>query len=201
MVSQGSNCDSDDIPAYMQDFLELQSDFKGGNEVGEISPQESLPHKGAGIMNSTDGVADVMGSVESPKEFGTSMTSWTTEDEARIFEDDRAAMERETVHRVAKMAFASNREEREELISLRKKLIEVNLYLEKNGLSMVECEKASMEEKAKFNSGFTHPNSFITGREEYGLPMFSNKVNVQQPSNGSGLPFVEGVGAGRPCSA
>lgn len=94
--------------------------------------------------------------------------------EEHLFEDNRDAMERETINRVAKMAFASNRDEREELISLRKKMIQVQQYLRKNGISMADCENSTLINDARFNTGFTDPNLFKSGRDEFGLPVFKS---------------------------
>lgn len=38
---------------------------------------------------------------------------------------------------------------------------------------MVELEKESLEEQAAFNTGCPNPLGFITGRDEFGLPIFS----------------------------
>lgn len=37
---------------------------------------------------------------------------------------------------------------------------------------MTNLEEESLEKEAAFNVGCSHPASFISGRDEYGLPIF-----------------------------
>ncbi|KAK1384182.1 hypothetical protein POM88_021917 [Heracleum sosnowskyi] len=105
----------------------------------------------------------------------------SSDDQARIFEDSRVAIERDTVNRVARAAFATNKNERSELIALRKKMMELRKYLVKNGLSVAEFEKQTLLESASFNAGLNNPTIFITGRDEYGLPIFNTTQTESGP--------------------
>lgn len=104
---------------------------------------------------------------------GIPMEVAATFDEEPVFEDDRDRMERDSVNRAAKFAFGVNREERNELICLKQKMIELQHYLVQNGLSMAAFEKQSMADKASFNVGFDNSVNFISGRDEYGLAIFT----------------------------
>lgn len=168
MVSQGSFCDSDGVPGYMQDLLgeDTFDDAVSKREVEDYPILVAAPTTGEflGLQSSSGGIP-----VEKEVEVVLS------EDEDTPFEDDRAAIERDTVNRVAKMAFEENKAERAELIALRTKMFELQAYLKKNGLSMERFEKDTLEQTANFNLGFQNPGSFISGRDEFGLPIFSKK--------------------------
>lgn len=154
MVSQGSYCDEDGVPGYMQDFSDEDS-------IGKIKSRREVEDFPVPIPSSSGGIGiDKQDLVSS-------------EDEGCGFEDDRAALERETVNRVAKAAFDINRDERLELIDLRKRFMSIQAMLEKKGISLASLEKEQLEETAKFNTGLPNHSSFITGRDEYGLPIFS----------------------------
>lgn len=190
MVSQGSYCDFDGIPAYMQDthdadgILEVESrrevdDFPilvgcgSSHGIADLQGVEDDVNKMSFVNNGSTGGEQYTFLWDMNVSF-THLESETLVGEAHLkgldgghtrvsvlggipicvsnegassgeedgfCEDVRDALERDTVNRVAKMAFAANRVEREELISLRKKMIQVQSYLMKNGLSMAECEK------------------------------------------------------------
>ncbi|KAK1360298.1 hypothetical protein POM88_044772 [Heracleum sosnowskyi] len=91
-------------------------------------------------------------------------------------------MERDTVNRVAKAVFMINKDERQELISIRRKLQDMQCLLAKKGMSMAALEKESLLNDAQFNIGSADPTRFISGRDEYGLPFFSNET-----TGGSGV--------------
>ncbi|KAK1397097.1 hypothetical protein POM88_006960 [Heracleum sosnowskyi] len=97
------------------------------------------------------------------------------------FTSARDAIERDTVHRVAKAAFETNKHDRDELIRLRLKFMEVQRYLAKRGLSMAECEKESLMGDAELNVGLNNPQRVVCGRDEFGLPKFA-KVNTGTPT-------------------
>ncbi|KAK1384884.1 hypothetical protein POM88_022619 [Heracleum sosnowskyi] len=94
--------------------------------------------------------------------------------------------------RVAKAAFATNKDERNELITLRRKMMDLNALLKRKGLSLAELEKECHRADADFNGGLSDPARFIVGRDEYGLPIFkqkeetgcdARKVFVESPKN------------------
>ncbi|KAK1351501.1 hypothetical protein POM88_054286 [Heracleum sosnowskyi] len=102
------------------------------------------------------------------------------EEELPFTEDEIAAMERYTVNPVARAAFVINKNEREELFALRRKLMEIDTALKKKGLSMVDLEKEELLSEARSNSGLS--SRFIQGRDEYGLPIFSNSAGTSDAS-------------------
>lgn len=118
MVSQGSFFHSDGLPGYMQEITEEDSfeEIKSRRVVEDfpvlVGHSKSLRTKPSNT-------------------YGISVVEDASEDEVVPFDDDRAAIEHETINRVAKMAFASNKDERSELIALRLKMIEMQRVLEK----------------------------------------------------------------------
>ncbi|KAK1365655.1 hypothetical protein POM88_041216 [Heracleum sosnowskyi] len=61
-------------------------------------------------------------------------------------------------------------------------MMEVQKFMAKRGLSMAECEKESLLGDADFNTGMSSPQLFVCGRDEFGLPKFTN-----HSSGGSGV--------------
>lgn len=183
-VSQGSDCDSDGLPGYMQggygnDVEEMElirnrrevEDFpvlvasggdvevlqeedmglgaeSGNNELekvfdnGILSPrsaklwvqqqelkQQELKKQGIKVVHSSSGgilLEDVCNS---------------SDEDANGLVSDREAMEGMTVNRASKAAFAINKFDREELFSTRKKMMELQDFMERNGLSMAALKK------------------------------------------------------------
>lgn len=86
----------------------------------------------------------------------------------------RDALERRSVNRATKAAFAINTNERSELFSLRRKMLEVDEFLRKKGISLLDMEKESIRCDNQFNDAINGSARFITGRDEFGLPIFAN---------------------------
>ncbi|KAK1360679.1 hypothetical protein POM88_045153 [Heracleum sosnowskyi] len=95
----------------------------------------------------------------------------SSEEEPPFSDNEIEALERITVNPVAKAAFAINRNEREELFALRKKMMVLNSSLKKRGISMVELEIEGLNRDAGFNVGLS--TGFINGRDDFGLPVFN----------------------------
>lgn len=203
-VSQGSYCDSDGLPAYMEggyeedDGMEIiqarreVEDFPvlvaGGSSPnvyhdihedsdGILSPEsakrwvdeQELKKNGVGVMQSSSGgilVEDVE-------------VSNSSEEDENVIVSDRDALERFTVHRASKAAFAINKNEREELLANRQKMMDLQNYMEKNGLSMDSFEKDLLARERNFNEGLQDSSRFISGRDEFGLPIFINKMKAK----------------------
>lgn len=175
MVSQGSQCDSDGVPAYMQDVSDSISEE--GVE-GFVAPSKGF---GGGLQNEGfesfkagrgfDNIKlreGVLGSIPI-------VASDDSSDEG-FLEDELKETESHTVNPIVKAAFAINRNEREELVALRKKMMDMSSFLEKNGLSMAKFEKDTITEESIFNQGVRDYSRFISGRDEFGLPIFVNGV-------------------------
>lgn len=143
MVSKGSSCDSDGITAYMQGTVDEEGllDVESRREVEEY-PILVAPSKGL-----TEAAADKLN-------IGSFSSSGGIPLEEEVLADDMDV----------------NREERRELIALKQKMIEIQHYLLNNGLSMADFEKQAMADKTNFNERFNNPASFISGRDEFGLP-------------------------------
>ncbi|KAK1350687.1 hypothetical protein POM88_054587 [Heracleum sosnowskyi] len=109
----------------------------------------------------------------------------SSEEEPPFSDNEIEALERITVNPVAKAAFAINRNEREELFALRKKMMVLNSSLKKRGISMVELEKEGLNRDAGFNVGLS--TGFINGRDEFGLPVFNNDTETA-PKSFAGRP-------------
>ncbi|KAK1351843.1 hypothetical protein POM88_053941 [Heracleum sosnowskyi] len=117
-------------------------------------------NQGLGVPSSSGGIpVEQLMDESSEEEFG--------------HEDARARIERESVNRAAKAAFAVNRDDRNELISLRLKYQEMQRLLAKKGISLVDLEKEALNERVEFNSGIADATKFISGRDEFGLPVFT----------------------------
>ncbi|KAK1372474.1 hypothetical protein POM88_028667 [Heracleum sosnowskyi] len=117
-------------------------------------------NQGLGVPSSSGGIpVEQLMEESSEEEFG--------------HEDARARLERESVNRDAKAAFAVNRDDRNELISLRLKYQEMQRMLAKKGISLVDLEKEALIERVEFNSGIADVSKFISGRDEFGLPKFT----------------------------
>lgn len=165
MVSQGSNCDADGIPGYMQD---VSSEFQACAEDCGLS---SLVGDANGKVRS-----GVLGNIPLVVSDGESAS-----DEAEnIVESDMERMERITVNRAVKAAFDTNKNDRDELVALRNKMMELRAFLETKGLSMASVESEILKKKVEFNGDLGGSSSFIYGRDEYGLPIFTKSKNLEE---------------------
>lgn len=193
MVSQGSFCDSDYVPDCMPDACEdedAMSLIKLRREVDDfpilissttLEEKESYedingfssPEFGVGIYDKTvpeHTVPSSSGGI--PLQEGM-VEDCSTDEEGGYFVSDRDAIERDSIHRVAKAAFETNKNDREELIRLKLKMMEVQRFLTKRGLSLAECEKETLLGDSKFNAGLSSSQRFVSGRDEFGLPKFT----------------------------
>lgn len=175
MVSQGSFYDSDGVPGYMQDGPEADI-LEEICARGEVEDFPILVGLSEGLNAKTSSSGGIY--VESEK-VGDEEASFEGEDPR--FEDDRAAIERETINRVATMAYASNKDEREELIALRLEMMEMKELLRKKGISWVEMEEEALKKKDDFNGGLRDNNFSPMDGDEFGLPIF-NKTTMKDYS-------------------
>ncbi|KAK1374347.1 hypothetical protein POM88_030540 [Heracleum sosnowskyi] len=186
MGSQDSNVNSDGVPVD-QDGTSLEYGGFGtdlpfavaGDVFQEIMREqplvEELQHIEANPVDD-EGVGSerVRPSALSAIPVVVSDGEGSTDGEDFRFEDDRARIERDTVGRVMKAAFAVNKEERSELIALREMMMEVQSYLKRNGLSMADCEKEAHNDRVRFNGSIPSSAQFFVGRDEFGLPIFKS---------------------------
>ena len=87
--------------------------------------------------------------------------------------DDGAEVHR-MISSAVKAAYASNKNERMELINARKYIMELQSVIVKNGLSVDKvCDDVEISKKDLSDSA-----QFISGRDELGLPIFKNQPDV-----------------------
>ncbi|KAK1351620.1 hypothetical protein POM88_054164 [Heracleum sosnowskyi] len=228
MVSQGSNCDSDFVPGYMQDYDEdSDTDLRRQREVsdfpilmsgGALGRQEegfSTPNRSAPInpiLASGEVFEEIMSGKTSslvhlkilessktgekvvPSSSGginiVAMDEVLVEDasseEAPISREEEAWMENATVNPAVKLAFALNRNEREELFSTRRQLNEMSSFLKSKGFSFDDV----LLEARRNNGVLTSPPR----RDEYGLPV----IQEVRPSPVAGPKDLKGILKKRP---
>ncbi|KAK1358488.1 hypothetical protein POM88_051744 [Heracleum sosnowskyi] len=169
MVSQGTI-----VPDYMPDGTDEDSldELKSRKEV------EDYPNLVDREIDILEDSSDLAGQKTRSSALGGILVVVSdvegSDGEEPLFETVVEAVERHTISRVAKMTFVQNREERVDLIALRAKLQEMQAYMEKHDLFMAMFEKESMMADVKFNFGLQDPTTFIGGRDEFGLPIFTN---------------------------
>lgn len=213
-VSQGSDCDSDGVPGYMQgdwnddDVMKIirtrrevedypiltamgnnEDGFSRDNE-GLLTPrsakmwvekQELKKHEVKGGIKTTtviDGTT-TCSRVQPSSSGGIPVESvmvedYVSSDEEMENETAMEALERTTVNRAARAAFAVNKHESEELINLRKKMMQVQEYMQSKGLSMADCVREILLKDREFNRGV---QSSPIGRDEFGLHSCINIEN------------------------
>ncbi|KAK1384237.1 hypothetical protein POM88_021972 [Heracleum sosnowskyi] len=182
MGSQDSNVNSDGTPVdhdgasleFGLDEIGIPFQVAGGVFQELLSGKKEQNH----LESHSDGIQgpsmpSSSGGIPVEKSFETS-----SEEEEFIHEDDRTRIERESVNRAARATFATNREDRNELIALRLKYQEMQRMLEKRGISLVDLEKEALNERVEFNAGLNDASKFISGRDEFGLPVFTNKQGL-----------------------
>ncbi|KAK1379278.1 hypothetical protein POM88_026022 [Heracleum sosnowskyi] len=60
---------------------------------------------------------------------------------------------------------------------------EMQHLLQKKGISMISLEKEALKNDASFNVGLKNPASFVSGRDEFGLPIFKEtKIDSTTPA-------------------
>ncbi|KAK1397098.1 hypothetical protein POM88_006961 [Heracleum sosnowskyi] len=194
MVSQGSQCDSDFVPAFMQDNVEdddamsliklrrevedfpilVAPSLRKDKEIVEDLGGYSSPDNGVGVYAKRVSFPTVPSSSGGIPLEEVVVEDYSSEEDGVQHMTDRDAIERDTVHRVAKAAFEANKNDREELFRLKLKMMEVQKFLAKKGLSMAECERETLLGDEKFNTGLTSSQRFVCGRDEFGLPKFTS---------------------------
>ncbi|KAK1351619.1 hypothetical protein POM88_054163 [Heracleum sosnowskyi] len=100
-------------------------------------------------------------------------------EEIEISRDEEEAMASATTNPAVKMAFAINKQEREELFSTRKQLHEVSSFLKKRGFNF---DEVLMESRR--NLGYSSPS---LNRDEFGLPKFSDLKHREMPGGSEQL--------------
>lgn len=93
--------------------------------------------------------------------------------ELEISLEEEAFQNKHTRNVAVNLVFAFNKEERNELYDLRKKMMDHRRVLEKKGFSMTSLEEKALADEKRFNSGNSYAR-FVSGRDEFGLPIFSN---------------------------
>ncbi|KAK1360678.1 hypothetical protein POM88_045152 [Heracleum sosnowskyi] len=200
MVSQGSHCDSDCVPGFMQEDCADNSEF-GRQEEGFSTPdfsartnpilasgevfKEIMSGKTSSLVNLKKLDFDKSGEKVVPSSSGginiVAMEEVLIDDasseEAPFSREEEAWMENVTVNPAVKLAFALNRNEREELISTKRKLNEMSTFLKNKGFSFEDV----VLEARRNNGNFTD----LPRRDESGLPI------IQEVR-----PHTSGVGAG-----
>lgn len=213
MVSQGSDCNSDGVPGYMQDSsVDVLEEVRLRREVEDFpipvaggieGSVNSIPAK----QEAKPGLEDVYPAIEgfpSPR----SALRWVEEEENRrkgsckvstsgtvpsslvggipiesvLVEDsvssdeetgqetDMEALERLTLSRATKAAFAVNKVEREELLAARAQIQKLKEIIRNNGLSLVQEEISLAQNSKAFNGNSLYSNLFMEDRDEFGLP-------------------------------
>ncbi|KAK1401522.1 hypothetical protein POM88_001127 [Heracleum sosnowskyi] len=200
MVSQGSHCDSDCVPGFMQEDCADNSGF-GRQDEGFSTPdfsartnpilasgevfKEIMSGKTSSLVNLKTLDFDKSGEKVVPSSSGginiAAMEEVLIDDasseEAPFSREEEAWMENVTVNPAVKLAFALNRNEREELISTKRKLNEMSTFLKNKGFSFEDV----VLEARRNNGNFTD----LPRRDESGLPV------IQEVR-----PHASGVGAG-----
>lgn len=220
-ASQGSDCDSDGVPGYMQgnwneddDMMLIRArrevedypiltavgskdDDFSRNDEGLLTPRSAVlwvqeqekKLRDSGVHTSVLPSVAVSASGGIPVEvdksnFVTVEDYISSEDEA-IHVTDQEALERISVHKATKAAFAINSQEREELALLKRKWLDMEFCLQKRGISLVELEKERIEGEARFNAGLCSDKIRVNDRNEFGLPIF-DRGNVSGVKDSQG---------------
>ncbi|KAL8100449.1 hypothetical protein AgCh_032638 [Apium graveolens] len=89
-------------------------------------------------------------------------------------------MEKLTVSRATRLAYAENKKDRVELFNWRSKWQKMNVSLKRRGIYLAELEKEQIEDDSLFNVGLPDNLRIITGRDEYGTPIFQQKKKLPQ---------------------
>lgn len=110
---------------------------------------------------------------------------YITSDDDIPQETAQEAMERISVNKAVKIAFAQNKCDSDELIKLRGKWQAMVSLLKKRGISLVDLEKEQIEGEGRFNTGGTNYSEILVGRDDFGLPTH-NKKNYS-PVKGRGV--------------
>lgn len=187
MVSQGCNCDSDGVPGFMQDCTEVDS-LEAIKARREVEDFPILVGSGADEQFSEKTKASSSGGIRVACEEIQEVQEDPLEEEDVMVEDNRDAIERETVNRATKMAFAMNKNERHELIAIRHKMIEMVELLKRHGISWADAEAEALLKKAAFNNNLGADSLFVEGRDEFGLPILKQRNDRSEEVHN---PFVD----------
>lgn len=234
-ASQGSDCDSDGVPGYMQggyddgDDMDLvyarrevedfpllvvnggeDKDFYEAEDAGTISkkvdPELHMDENGVLSPNSAKIWVESEKKVREAKGVFTQPSSlvggipvetvtvedYVSSDEEVPHETALEAMEHQAVNRAAKFAFSVNKQERDELFQLRKKMHSLQAALEKRGVSLAELEREQIEGENGFNMGLTDLSGIANNRDEFGLPILKGSSKIVDKEGVSGAKDHDG---------
>ncbi|KAK1401521.1 hypothetical protein POM88_001126 [Heracleum sosnowskyi] len=190
MVSQGSNCDSDFVPDFMQDIgANSDDDLRAQREISDFPLLMTTSGKEGVRPSSLGNIPVVVTDNESSED----------ENDAPFSDKEIEDLERNTVNPAVKAAFAINKDERNELFALRLKLQELDQFLKKKGLSMARVEEEVELLKVDFNRGAgVHDSScFVLGRDDFGLPILKKpSITVPEISPEKGSKQGDGSSSG-----
>ncbi|KAK1369733.1 hypothetical protein POM88_035825 [Heracleum sosnowskyi] len=102
----------------------------------------------------------------------------SSDEECPITPEEEAWMAKHTPNPAVRAAFAINKSEREELFATRHRMQEMEKFLAFKGFLVADFERAHMAESDNFNNGLGNLERIVCGRDEFGLPLFANKVDV-----------------------
>lgn len=176
MVSQGSNCDEDGVPHFLQDTPSSEEVDRGlsspelnsGKEFGVFANRSSAP----GTMNGSLGFIEIVeGSI--------------SDEERASFPDEEEAIMAHTTNPDVKAAFTINKAERLELDAAHNRLMDMQRFIENKGFSMADFDLYNIKKSDAFNSGSVQVRRIIQGRDEFGLP--KGRVDTRAAPN----PFID----------
>lgn len=102
-----------------------------------------------------------------------------------------------TANEAVKAAFSISKAERKELIETRHLVLELQSFMKSKGLTMAEFDKDKVDKLDSFNAGLPKFDRLVTGRDEYGLPIFSklNEPTSSGVKNSQGKERCSGPGS------
>lgn len=89
-----------------------------------------------------------------------------------LVSSDMEAIETNTVHKAARPVFQITKSERDELLALRRRMLSLEVNMEKKGFSIAIFEKANANKEGLFNEGLSMNTGVRTERDEFGLLVF-----------------------------
>lgn len=151
--------------------------------VEEYSKQTSTVNLEAGVIQSSSGGIPVE---------RVEVEDYVSSDDEVMHDTAQAAMERLTVSRAAKLAFAENKRDREELFKIRAQWQRLDGLLKKKGISLVDLEKEQIVTDSRFNIDAPDMSRIMSGRDEFGLPSFKPLSN-EAPAKQESIPAKENI--------
>ncbi|MDV3191289.1 MAG: hypothetical protein Q8832_02520 [Candidatus Phytoplasma australasiaticum] len=167
------------------------------DEEGILSPDSAVRWVEAEELKKGERKVQLEGVPSSlPGGIQVEVADWESSDEEEMrHETNQEAIEKLTINRVAKAAYAINRNERDELFKAREQNLKLREIISRNGISLMDAETEILKEDRDFNGCMQGAEDRFQDRDDFGFPIklaFQKVINRGVDNEVKNGPTAEG---------